>query len=191
MQCDSLWVHFIGSSACRWQGSVVACAWCGCRAAQVGAVVRLINVISVLVVVGQTPSYEVLAGIWNTWFAWELYLSRVQNGLITDNSHLWLIVAEGLHPEEQLIKYDSYAPNVNLWYTVKAQAVSLTAGFVVSDRCYLPFAWFGGSLTGRSTQVLGTSRCPLPSSSAQSCLGFLRWFCTSRSQWSSPHHCGK
>ena len=62
----------------------------------------------------QTPSNEVFARVRNRWFVRELHLAGIEDGLVTDDCHLRLVVAEGLHPEQQLVEDDSDGPNVNL-----------------------------------------------------------------------------
>ena len=62
----------------------------------------------------QTPSNEVFTGVRNRWFVRELHLAGIENCLVTDDCHLRLIMAEGLHPKQQLVENYTDRPNVNL-----------------------------------------------------------------------------
>ena len=64
--------------------------------------------------VSQTPADELFAAVRDGRLWRELDLAGVEDCLIAHDRHLRLVVAEGLHPEQQLIEDDAHAPNVNL-----------------------------------------------------------------------------
>ena len=87
---------------------------CGRESAQVWTVVRLVHIIPVLVVIGQTPSDEFFTGVWDAGLLRKLNLSGIQDGLIPDYRHLRFIVAKWFHTEEELVKNYTNAPYVHL-----------------------------------------------------------------------------
>ena len=87
---------------------------CGRESAQVWTVVRLVHIIPVLVVIGQTPSDEFFTGVWDAGLLRKLNLSGIQDGLIPDYRHLRFIVSKWFHTEEELVKNYTNAPYVHL-----------------------------------------------------------------------------
>ena len=81
---------------------------------QVWTVVCLVNIVSILVMISQASTDELFASVRDGWFLWELHLSCIEDGLVSYDCHLRLIVSEWLHSEKQLVKDDAHAPNVNL-----------------------------------------------------------------------------
>ena len=161
---------------------------------QIWTVVCLVDIVSILVMISQATTDELFAAVWDGWFLWELHLSSIEDGLVSHDRHLRLIVSEWLHPEKQLVKDDAHAPNVNLRNSYKDYKYI----FVLKWRMYcwlrdwvLPWKWSVDSLTGRNTRVPSTSRCPLLDLSALSCLSSPQWSCTGRSLWFLLHHCGR
>ena len=67
---------------------------------QVGTIIGLVDVISVLVVVSQATSDKLFATVRDTRLLGELHLPGVQDGLIAHNRHLRLVVSERLHPKQ-------------------------------------------------------------------------------------------
>ena len=65
-------------------------------------------------VIGQTPSDELFAGVWDARLLRELNLSGIQDGLIPDYRHLRFIVSKGFHTKEKLVENDADAPYINL-----------------------------------------------------------------------------
>jgi hypothetical protein len=70
-------------------------------------------------VVGQAPSYEVLAGVRNGWLGREVNLPGIENCLVAHDGHLSLIVAEWFNAENQFEEDHANAPNVNLEKWIK------------------------------------------------------------------------
>ena len=64
--------------------------------------------------VGQTPSYEVLAGVAYRRLGREVHLPRIENGLVAHDGHLSLIVAKRLNAENQFEEDYTNAPNIDL-----------------------------------------------------------------------------
>ena len=83
-------------------------------------------------VVGQTPSYEVLAGVRNSWLSREVNLPCIENCLVAHDGHLSLIVAEWFNAENQFEEDHANAPNVNLENNKN--------GMRGDQKNYLPFA---------------------------------------------------
>lgn len=65
-------------------------------AAQIRTVVGLVDVVAVLVVVGQALAEEVLAPVGYLWLRWEEDLPRVEYCLVLQYGLLALVVSEGL-----------------------------------------------------------------------------------------------
>ena len=65
-------------------------------------------------VVSEAVPDEILAPVGNHWLLWELHLPCVKNGLVSNDRHLRFIMAEGFHPEQQLVEDDTDAPDVDL-----------------------------------------------------------------------------
>ena len=64
-------------------------------------------------VVGQTLPDELFALVCHNWLRGELHLSCVQDGLVTHNRHLRLVMAERLQAKEQLVEDYAHTPDVN------------------------------------------------------------------------------
>ena len=79
---------------------------------QVRAVVRLVNVESILVVVSEALANEFLASVRNLRLLLEDHLPSIEDCLVPYNRHLRLVLSEGLHPIEQLVKDDAHRPNI-------------------------------------------------------------------------------
>lgn len=77
----------------------VDCGGCG-LAAQIRRVVRFVDVIAVLMVVGQTLADEVLALVTDGRLLRKHNLTSVEDCLVAHNRHLALVLAKRLHTEE-------------------------------------------------------------------------------------------
>ena len=95
----------------------------GLGTAQVRPVAGLVDVESVLVVVGQAFPNEVLAALRYLWLGREDYFARVENCLVLEYGLLTLIVAERFGTEEQLEENDANAPYVHFVRYLRAVLV--------------------------------------------------------------------
>mmetsp|Transcript_20001 Transcript_20001/g.45410 ORF Transcript_20001/g.45410 Transcript_20001/m.45410 type:complete len:299 (-) Transcript_20001:396-1292(-) len=83
------------------------------RNLQIGILTELINVRPQRLVVGETPSYEVLGTLGHLHVGRKLHLVRIEHGVVVDDGVLRLSVSEGPFSEEHLIKYDTDGPHVH------------------------------------------------------------------------------
>lgn len=94
--------------------------------------------------IGETATYELFAGLWNDWFGWEDYCACIQNGLISHDGHLSFVVPKRLHPEQELVKDDPHTPNVHFGRDLRISWLIEAFGSLVpicahSLRCQLNF----------------------------------------------------
>ena len=82
--------------------------------AQVWTVIRLVHIVPILVVIGQTSSDELFTGVRDAGLLWELNLPGIQDGLVPDYRHLRFIMSKGFHTKEKLVENNADAPYIHL-----------------------------------------------------------------------------
>lgn len=74
---------------------------------QVGAIVRFVDIVPILMVISKAFSNEILALVSHKWLNWETYFASIKDSLVSYNGHLRFVVTEGFHAEQKFKEDDS------------------------------------------------------------------------------------